>query len=249
LTIGGVKGKFTHLVQPSRQFGEVSLCSGEQRPDAGRNANRETVNRADDAAEFVADERLLADFVAGNAAGFAALVERYSRELFPFLMRYVRDSAIVEDVIQETFLQVHQSAASFDAARRFRPWLFTIAVNKARDHLRSRTRKREVPLGSGTSNHDEEAGSYLDFLSDTGDAPGDRLDADEQREIVQAIVGRMPDHLREVLILGYYQRFPYKEMAEILEIPLGTVKSRLHAAVTHFAAEYHRAEEAAARQR
>ena len=56
--------------------------------------------------------------------------------------------------------------------------------------------------------------------------------------MVRGIVNRMPDHLREVLVMGYYERFPYKDMAEILDIPLGTVKSRLHAAVTYFAAEY-----------
>ena len=66
------------------------------------------------------------------------------------------------------------------------------------------------------------------------------VEADEQREAVRKIVGTLPDHLREVLILAYFQRFPYKEMAEILEIPLGTVKSRLHAAVTKFAEAYKR---------
>ena len=184
------------------------------------------------------DEQLLAAFVAGDESGFGALVEKYARELHPFIRRYVRDTALAEDVIQETFLQVHQSAGSFNPDRRFRPWLFTIAVNKARDHLRSRTRKREVSLGAGSSGSGEESASYLDFLADPEAAPDRRLDGHELEQVVRGIVNRMPDHLREVLVMGYYERFPYKDMAEILDIPLGTVKSRLHAAVTYFAAEY-----------
>lgn len=187
--------------------------------------------------EIATDEHLLARYVDGDAAAFATLVERYSRELFPFLVRYTRESAMAEDVVQETFLQVHQSAATFDPTRRFRPWLFTIAVNKARDALRARTRKREVSLSISTGDGDETV-SFLDFLADDSTAASARLEADELRSVVQAIVTEMPDHLREVLVLGYFHRFPYKDMAEALSIPLGTVKSRLHAAVAFFSAEY-----------
>lgn len=196
----------------------------------------------DDAPGLATDEQLLAQYVAGDDAGFAALIERYGRELYPFLVRYVRDAALAEDVIQETFMQVHLSAASFDPQRRFRPWLFTIAVNKARDHLRSRSRKREVPLG-GTSSDGESSAGFLDYLSDDALAPSEALEIDERREAVRAVVAGMPDHLREVLVLGYFHRFPYKEMAEVLSVPLGTVKSRLHAAVSYFAKTYKLAEE------
>ncbi len=81
------------------------------------------------------DEDLVADFVAGNQAAFAELVERYRRELFSFLQRFINEAALAEDLFQETFIQVYRSAPTFDSTRRFRPWLFTIAANKARDHL------------------------------------------------------------------------------------------------------------------
>ena len=80
--------------------------------------------------------------------------------------------------------------------------------------------------------------SFLDFLADDAAAPSARLEADELRSVVQSIVTEMPEQLREVLVLGYFHRFPYKDMAEALAIPLGTVKSRLHAAVAFFSAEY-----------
>lgn len=189
----------------------------------------------------ISDERLLTEFIAGQDAAFEVLVGRYSRDLYQFVTRFVRNGATAEDVVQETFIQVHQSAAGFDTDRRFRPWLFTIAANKARDHLRAKGRKREVSLSvhSGKDAGDD-AVSYLDFLFDASESPGDALEADELRRIVGRIVSELPDHLREVLVLGYYQRFPYKEIAEVLAIPLGTVKSRLHAAVSQFGVAYRR---------
>ncbi len=193
--------------------------------------------------ESASDERLLAGFLAGDEKAFTALVERYSQELFQFVARFVRSPAAAEDVLQETFVQVYQAAAGFDPSRRFRPWMFTIAANKARDYLRGRARKKEVPLSTASSSDSSEEVSYLDFLSDSSSAPSERLEADERQEVVRSIVSQMPDHLREVLVLGYYHRFPYREMAEVLSIPLGTVKSRLHAAVSYFAVAYRREEE------
>ncbi len=201
------------------------------------------MNRREDEAVSASDERLLADFLAGSEGAFRRLVERHSEELYRFVARFVRSTAVAEDVVQETFVQVFQSAAAFDPAKRFRPWLFTIAANKARDHLRSRVRRREVPLATKASGDDASEVSYLDFLADDLEGPGSAMEEAESRQRVRAIVSRMPDNLREVLVLGYYQRFAYKEIAEMLSIPLGTVKSRLHAAVSYFAEAYRREEQ------
>jgi RNA polymerase sigma-70 factor (ECF subfamily) len=178
---------------------------------------------------------------AGRTDRFALLVERYSSDLFQFVARFFRNPAMAEDVVQETFIQVYQSAAGFDSSRKFRPWLFTIAANKARDHIRGKTRRREVSISGGGSTESSEV-SYLDFLADETASPGEAMEASEQERIVRDVVNEMPAHLREVLVLGYYQRFAYKEIAEMLDIPLGTVKSRLHAAVANFAAAYKRLE-------
>jgi RNA polymerase sigma-70 factor (ECF subfamily) len=184
------------------------------------------------------DEQLLAEFLDGNDRAFESLVRRYTEELYFFVARFVGSRATAEDVVQETFIQVHQSAGGFDASRRFKPWLFTIAANKARDLLRSRGRKREVSIESARPAAEDEGQSLLTFLSDPGHQPGTSLEEAEEAEVVREVVSRMPDNLREVLVLGYYHRLPYKEIAEVLNIPLGTVKSRLHAAVAHFAAAY-----------
>jgi len=187
------------------------------------------------------DERILADYFAGGAGGgggFEILVRRYSRELFQFVLRFTNSAAAAEDVVQEAFLQVHLSGHRFDPSRRFKPWLFTIAANKARDWLRGRTRRSEVPLDAkvgGEANGDE---SFADLLADDEAPLEEQFEAEEKRRLVQLVVAEMPDSLREALVLAYYHRFAYKEMAEVLDIPLGTVKSRLHAAVGHFARRY-----------
>lgn len=184
------------------------------------------------------DEQLLADYLAGQPEGFELLVRRHSQELFRFLARFTGSAATAEDIVQETFLQVHLSAASFDRSRRLKPWLFTIAANKARDLMRSRSRRPEVPLDAHVGSTEEEGQRFLDFLADSSNLPSVTLEEEEQREFVRSILAKMPDHLREVLVLSYYHRFPYKEIAEILDVPLGTVKSRLHAAVGYFGQSY-----------
>src|SRR5207247_385512 len=103
--------------------------------------------------------------------------------------------------------------------------------------LRSRARRPEVPLDASVGS-DDEGQRFLDFLSDSESSPSASMEVEEEREFVRAVLSKMPEHLREVLILSYYHRFPYKEIADILGVPLGTVKSRLHAAVGHFGQSY-----------
>jgi RNA polymerase sigma-70 factor (ECF subfamily) len=181
------------------------------------------------------DEQLLAAYRDGDISSFAQLVSRYHRELFHFLVRFVGDRAAAEDVFQEAFLQVHQSAQQFDPQRRFKPWLFTIAANKARDLIRSQARRPTSPLQAAINSGDDEGGEFLDLMSSAAAMPLDALERLEMQTAVQKTVLGMPEHLREILLLSYFHQFPYKQISEILEIPLGTVKSRLHAAVAFFA--------------
>jgi RNA polymerase sigma-70 factor (ECF subfamily) len=178
------------------------------------------------------DEQLLAEHLQGLPDRFELLVRRHSQELYRFLARFTGNAALAEDIVQEAFLQVHLSAGSFDRSRRFKPWLFTIAANKARDSLRSKARRPEVPLDAHVGTGDDRGGqTFLDLMADTASDPSVGLESGEEREQVRSVLAQMPDHLREVLVLSYYHQFPYKEIADILGVPLGTVKSRLHAAV------------------
>ena len=181
------------------------------------------------------DEQLLQEYLEGDGASFELLVRRHTQELYQFVVRFTGDSVAAEDVVQEALLQVHTSAGSFDATRRFKPWLFTVAANKARDYLRRRKRRRELPFDAPIPSQDQAGQRFVDLLSGDEDTPDRYLLLEEKRRVVKNAIDTMPTKLREVLILAYYHRFPYKDIVDVVGIPLGTVKSRLHAAVACFA--------------
>lgn len=187
---------------------------------------------------------MLEAYRSGEAGALEVLVRRYHDDLMRFLLRLVGERSGAEDVFQDTFLQIHLAANTFDASRRFKPWLFTIAANKARDYLRRSTRRRTLDLsapvpgkggaGSGGGNGSD-GSTFVDLLQIRGPLPGEIVDLAERDRLVQRAVTELPVSLREVLLLAYFQRQSYNDIAESLEIPLGTVKSRLHAAVAAFA--------------
>jgi RNA polymerase sigma-70 factor (ECF subfamily) len=183
----------------------------------------------------VSDEQLLLRYTQGDTPALEELIARYRRELFHFLVRFLGDPNLADDVFQETFLQVHVSAGGFDPGRRLKPWLFTIAANKARDALRSRQRRSAAPLDAEIAGGQADATRFVDLMPSKISAPDLELENRQTGQLVRRIVQQMPENLRTVLLLSYFQEFPYKEIAEILEVPLGTVKSRLHVAVKEFA--------------
>ncbi len=132
----------------------------------------------------LSDEALLAAHLAGDSGAFARLVERYQRELFHFLSRFLGDRNLADDVFQETFIQVHQSAAQFDPHRKFRPWLFTIAANKARDIMRMQQRKHTSPLEAAINRGDEESGRFVDLMQSEDVLPGAEMEKEELQTLV-----------------------------------------------------------------
>ncbi len=186
------------------------------------------------------DNKLLQRHLDGDESAFTELVERYRRELFSFLARFTGDVALADDVFQETFLQLHVSATKFDMSRRLKPWLFTIAANKARDAMRKRTRRQAVPLDAQVGRDDDQSASYADLMAADIPTPLETLMNQETRQAVQSIVSQMPENLRIVLVLSYFSDMAYKDIAEVVQAPLGTVKSRLHTAVKAFAEKWKR---------
>lgn len=229
-----------NLTPPNRERQDGATGANKTNPDVahGRGNGHGSGSRAKPGSavrEGKTDEQLLEAYRFGDKTSFKQLVERYQRELFHFLVRFLGDRAAAEDVFQETFLQVHQSAEQFDLQRRFRPWLFTIAANKARDLMRSQARRPTNPLQASISPGSDEGGQFIDLMQSTAEMPSEPMEQEELQRLVQGTVMNMPDHLREILLLSYFHQFPYKQISDILNIPLGTVKSRLHAAVAYFA--------------
>lgn len=189
------------------------------------------------------DEQLLAAYRKGETATFRTLIERHHEELVRFLIRLLGDRQAAEDVFQDTFLQVHQSAGTFDTSRRFRPWLFTIAANKGRDYLRKKGRRPHLdlsaPVGGDRGGEGDGGGAmYVDLMEIDVPAPDAGVDRRERDALVQRALEVLPPALREILVLAYFQRLSYLQIADELHIPLGTVKSRLHAAVAAFARQW-----------
>ena len=184
------------------------------------------------------DAELLTRYTAGEEAAFREIVDRYKNGLYAFLGKFLNRHDLVEDVFQETFLQLFSSRESFDKNRPLRPWLFTIAANKAKDALRKWRRTSAVPIGSMTDSEDLSFDDMLNTITSDPIMPYEELEKNETALNVGQIIASMPDNLREILLLSYFQRFSYKQIAEILSIPIGTVKSRLHSAVGRFAKDW-----------
>jgi RNA polymerase sigma-70 factor (ECF subfamily) len=172
------------------------------------------------------------------------LVHRYERELYNYLRHYLGDAEMAEDTFQAAFLQVHLKCEQFEPGRRVRPWLYTVATNQAIDAQRRNRRHRMVSLDrrAGGGGQEDETGPLVELLSGDEPDPGKRLESDEQRRRVRSAVDRLPDSLRQVLLLVYYQGLKYREAAEVLSIPVGTVKSRLHAAIRKLEQSLNRSE-------
>jgi len=186
----------------------------------------------------LSDAELLARYGRGDEAAFREIVSRYKNSLYAFLRQFLNRQELVEDVFQETFLQLFTSRESFDPSRPLRPWLFTIAANKAKDALRKSQRIAAIPIGTLSDSEEMSFDDVLNTLSSDNTMPYEELEQGETAARVAQIIANMPVNLREILILAYFNKFSYKQMASILSIPIGTVKSRLHTAVARFAKEW-----------
>ena len=163
------------------------------------------------------DVDLLRRFVKGDLGAFEALFKHFESEVYRWILRIVRDPAGAEDVLVDAFWRAYRGRARFDPSRTFGAWMRRIATNAARDYLRS---ARRVPL----------ADSRAPELA----AP--EVDRDTQRAVATAF-DRLPARLRVIATLALVEELPYTEIAEALDIPIGTVKSRVFRATRLLRAE------------
>jgi RNA polymerase sigma-70 factor (ECF subfamily) len=169
------------------------------------------------------DEQLMAAAMAGNQVALTELVTRHHSPLFGYLYRLVNgDRRLAEDLVQETLLRVLQERR-YLSDRPFKPWLYAIATNLTRDYFKSAAVRHGVQTG------DEE--QALRYLIDRAPGPEDRALAAEQGSEVQAAFAELSEEYRAVVLLRFYQGFSLQEIADTLQIPLGTVKSRLSVGV------------------
>ena len=157
-------------------------------------SNDTTISIVELEGDETSDENLMIAHQAGDARAFPMLLERYRSDLHRYLQRFLGSASAADDVFQETFLQIHLSAASFDVTRKLRPWLYTIASNKARDWYRHHKRRAALSLDK-TMGHGDTEFTLLDVVASTDSQPGDSMSSLEESTRVKKVV----DALRSFL--------------------------------------------------
>ena len=171
----------------------------------------------------MSDEALLSSSLEGNLVAFDLLVDRYYDRLYGYLIRFLKDSDMAEDLLQETFLRVWKNRAEFRNIASFSTWIYTIAGNLARSEWRRRKRWRMIRLGPSRDDEEPEI-----ELADDGIGPDSIVEIRLAVEELTEEVHKLPDRYREVVILRDIQGMTYEEIAGIVQVPVGTVKSRLN---------------------
>jgi RNA polymerase sigma-70 factor, ECF subfamily len=162
---------------------------------------------------------------AGHDAALNDLMERHATPVFHFLCRMVGNADDANDLAQETFVRVFKSRASFRTEQKFSTWLFTIAANLARNHFRWRARHPNLSLDAENSETEQSLGSTLPA---SNPAPNDEALAAERAKAVRAAVGKLPEDLREAIVLCEWEESSIAEAAVILETTPKAVESRLY---------------------
>ena len=176
------------------------------------------------------DQEIVALARAGEEAAYRELIRRYERPLFSLLYRMVRDRELAEDLAQETFVKALNAIESYRPEFKFSSWIFKIANNAAIDHLR----RRELDtLSLEGSPHAETPEAVEATALQIGDRQESPLDAVEARELggqIEQAIGQLRPEYRSCILLRHVEGRAYEEIAEILNLPLGTVKTYIHRA-------------------
>lgn len=160
---------------------------------------------------------------AGDARAFEALVTAYETRIYNLALRYLGNPHDAEDAAQEVFLRVFRFLEGFQEESSFSTWLYRIGVNVCKDMLKARSQRQEQPLGQ----EDEEDGTHPIHIPDLRYDPETVYSETEKRELLCAAIEALPPRQREILILRDLQGLSYEELAEVLSLEVGTVKSRL----------------------
>ena len=167
----------------------------------------------------------------GDHRAIDVLIHRYERPLYNYLARYLGNRDLAEDAFQATFLRLHRKRHLYQAGRPLRPWLYRIATNVAIDLTRRRRAQPATSLDAVHKNNDSSDSSLSKILESPLPEPHVQLEKKEWREWTHQAVANLPGIYRIPLLLIYFQGLTYREASQAVDIPLGTVKSRLHKAI------------------
>ena len=176
------------------------------------------------------DKELAAEAAAGHEGAFAELLRRYERPIFSLTYRMVRDRALAEDLAQEAFIRAFNAVSSYDPRYKFSSWIFKIANNHTIDHLRRRkldTVSIDGPPHARTAQEEEETRLVVES---TDENPQEYVEHRELGDQIEHAIGKLRPEYRTAVLLRHVEGYAYDEISEIMDLPLGTVKTYLHRA-------------------
>jgi RNA polymerase sigma-70 factor (ECF subfamily) len=183
-----------------------------------RSATRETAT--------IRDAELVRRALAGSGEAYREIVRRFERPVMSLIVRMVRDPATAEDLAQETFVKAFRNLRRYDPRRKLASWLFKIAHNATLDHLRKKSLDT-VPLEPADAAGE---GSWEVLSAPAAWAPDRRAESAELLAGLDRALARMRPNYREILLLRFREGLAYRDLAEVMELPMGTVKIQLHRA-------------------
>ena len=165
----------------------------------------------------------------GDAAAWEELVQTYNRRIYNLCYRFTGSAVDAEDLTQEVFIKIYRSLEQYETQKgAFLPWLTTLTRNLLVDHFR-RTKQERLTDSMDATQTDDEAGPTLaDRLADSGPTPDAGIQTSERQQMVQAALQKLSPELREAVILRDLQDMDYRDIAQVLKVPEGTVKSRIN---------------------
>ncbi|MGF1469101.1 MAG: sigma-70 family RNA polymerase sigma factor [Sandaracinaceae bacterium] len=178
--------------------------------------------------EEAPDADLVERVQGGDAEAFRELFDRYHRRAYAVALGVVKNPSDAKDVVQEAFVKVHRHIPRFQGSSSFYTWLYRIVMNLAIDHVRRRKNRRGVEYDDRLGRDDEEVagdGTLLPRILDAN--PGRTVARKELLERIQAALDELPEYHRAVILLREVEGMSYEEMAEALDVPKGTIMSRL----------------------
>lgn len=173
---------------------------------------------------FGSEERLLEGLRAGDDAAYEALIQRFQAPVFQLVHRLIDDPNEAADVVQDVFLKVFRGVTGFRGQSSMKTWIYRIAVNEAHNRRRwfNRHRKAEITLGG-----EEEAADRTELFSDRGKTPYDWTLHGEMRTAIEQALEELNPVFRSAVVLRDLEELSYEEIADVLEVSIGTVKSRI----------------------
>jgi RNA polymerase sigma-70 factor (ECF subfamily) len=180
--------------------------------------------------QALADQEVVALAKAGKEAAYRELLRRYERPGFSLIFRMVRDRSLAEDLAQETFVKVLNALGSYRPEYKFSSWIFKIANNAAIDQLRRRELDTLSLDGSPEARTADEIEATALQATDRAESPLEELESRETGAAIERAIGRLRPEYRTCILLRHVEGRSYEEIADVMDLPLGTVKTYIHRA-------------------